>query len=125
MATVTLRFTALPEHVRTARLVATAVARRMGMDEEVLDGVRIGVGEACSQAVQRNRLAGRGDPVELRLDDADERLVVTVVDSSPAGQARVEDAALAMTLVEGLADEVAEVRTADGTGNRLEMVWGA
>lgn len=125
MATVTLRFTALPEHVRTARLVATAVARRMGMDEEVLDGVRIGVGEACSLAVQRNRLAGRGELVELRLDDADERLVVTVVDSSPAEQAHVEDADLAMTLVEGLADEVAEVRTADGTGTRLEMVWGA
>ncbi|MGC5410020.1 ATP-binding protein, partial [Streptomyces sp. DT225] len=30
MATVELRFSAQPEHVRTARLVAAAVARRAG-----------------------------------------------------------------------------------------------
>ena len=51
MATVELRFSALPEHVRTARLVAAAVARRAGVDEAVLDEVRLAVGEACSRAV--------------------------------------------------------------------------
>ena len=39
MATVELRFSALPAHVRTARLVAAAVARRSGVDESVLDEV--------------------------------------------------------------------------------------
>ncbi len=39
MATVELRFSAQPEHVRTARLVAAAVARRAGVDEAVLDEV--------------------------------------------------------------------------------------
>ena len=51
MATVELRFSALPAHVRTARLVAAAVARRAGVDEAVLDEVRLAVGEACSRAV--------------------------------------------------------------------------
>src|SRR2546422_373473 len=51
MATVELRFSALPEHVRTARLVAAAVARRAGVDEAVLDEVRLAVGEACTRAV--------------------------------------------------------------------------
>lgn len=49
MATVELRFSALPEHVRTARLVAAAVARRAGVDEAVLDEVRLAVGEACTR----------------------------------------------------------------------------
>ena len=40
-----------PAHVRTARLVAVAVARRAGVDEDVLDEVRLAVGEACSRAV--------------------------------------------------------------------------
>lgn len=125
VATVTLRFTALPEHVRTARLVATAVARRMGMDDEVLDAVRLAVGEACARAVRRSELAGRGDVVELRLDDADDRLVVAVVDRSRLERDAGQDSSLAMTLVEGLADEVAESPGEDGHGSRLELVWGA
>ena len=52
MATVELRFSALPAHVRTARLVAAAVARRAGVDEALLDEVRLAVGEACSRAVE-------------------------------------------------------------------------
>ncbi len=125
MATVTLRFTPLPEHVRTARLVATAVARRMGMDDEVLDAVRLAVGEACARAVRRSELAGRGDLVELRLDDADDRLVVAVVDRSRLEPDAERDSGLAMTLVEGLADEVVESAADGGGGSRLELVWGA
>ena len=41
MPTVEVSFTALPAHVRTARLVATAVARRSGVDEALLDEVRL------------------------------------------------------------------------------------
>ena len=41
MATVEVTFTPLPAHVRTARLVATAVARRSGVDEALLDEVRL------------------------------------------------------------------------------------
>ena len=52
MATVEVTFTPLPVHVRTARLVATAVARRSGVAESLLDEVRLAVGEACSRAVE-------------------------------------------------------------------------
>ena len=51
MATVDVSFTPLPAHVRTARLVALAMARRVGVAEETLDEVRLAVGEACSRAV--------------------------------------------------------------------------
>ena len=53
--------------MRTARLVAAAVARRSGVDEAVLDEVRLAVGEACSRAVDLHRRfcpdrPGDGDP---------------------------------------------------------------
>ena len=52
MATVELRFSALPEHVRTARLVAAAVARRAGVDEAVLDEVRLAESDWPSKHVR-------------------------------------------------------------------------
>ena len=55
MATVEMTFTPLPVHVRTARLVATAVARRSGVGEALLDEVRLAVGEACSRAVEAHQ----------------------------------------------------------------------
>jgi hypothetical protein len=80
LATVELRFTALPEHVRTARLVAVSLARRAGVDEETLDEVRLAVGEAASRAVGRHRASRPGVPVLVRMTDGDGRFVAEVVD---------------------------------------------
>jgi|SRR5579859_7193563 len=83
MATVEVTFTPLPAHVRTARLVATAVARRSGVDEALLDEVRLAVGEACSRAVEAHRRHCPAEPVRIEMTDADERFVVTVSDHAP------------------------------------------
>jgi len=80
MATVELRFTALPEHVRTARLVAVSLARRAGVDDETLDEVRLAVGEAATRAVGRHRASCPDEPVLVRLSDGDGRFVAEVVD---------------------------------------------
>ncbi|MGO8955975.1 MAG: ATP-binding protein [Streptosporangiaceae bacterium] len=91
MATVELSFTALPAHVRTARLVATAVARRSGVDESLLDEVRLAVGEACSRAVEGHQMYCPAEPVRLALTDLADRFEVEVTDNCsadlvPAGQ---------------------------------------
>jgi serine/threonine-protein kinase RsbW len=86
VATVELRFSALPAHVRTARLVAAAVARRSGVDEAVLDEVRLAVGEACSRAVHLHRLHCPETPVMVTLVDDDKQFSVSVTDESPAGE---------------------------------------
>jgi serine/threonine-protein kinase RsbW len=83
MATVELSFTPLPAHVRTARLVATAVARRSGVEESLLDEVRLAVGEACSRAVEAHRLHCPGEPVRIQLSDRDGRFEVVVSDAVP------------------------------------------
>ncbi len=88
MATVEVTFTPLPAHVRTARLVATAVARRSGVDESLLDEVRLAVGEACSRAVEAHRRHCPAEPVRIEMTDQDQRFVVTVSDHAPAGPAR-------------------------------------
>ncbi len=85
MATVELSFTPLPAHVRTARLVATAVARRSGLEESLLDEVRLAVGEACSRAVEAHRLHCPAEPVRIQLSDRDGRFEVVVTDAVPGG----------------------------------------
>jgi anti-sigma regulatory factor (Ser/Thr protein kinase) len=84
MATVELRFSALPAHVRTARLVAASVARRSGVDDALLDEVRLAVGEACSRAVGLHRRAGMADPVTVRLREEPGRFSVEVQDCVPS-----------------------------------------
>src|SRR5947209_12521675 len=83
MATVEVTFTPLPAHVRTARLVATAVARRSGVDEALLDEVRLAVGEACSRAVEAHRRHCPAVPVKIEMTDLGERFVVVVSDAAP------------------------------------------
>src|SRR6266699_4827397 len=85
MATVEMSFTPLPAHVRTARLVATAVARRSGVDEALLDEVRLAVGEACSRAVEAHRLYCPAEPVRIALTDSAGRFEVEVTDTGAAG----------------------------------------
>ena len=81
MATVTVSFTPLPAHVRTARFIAASVARRAGVAEAVLDEIRLAVSEACSLAVRFHLAQAPLAPVELRLTDLDAEFSVQVVDS--------------------------------------------
>jgi anti-sigma regulatory factor (Ser/Thr protein kinase) len=117
--TVQLRFTPLPEHVRTARLVATSVARRLGMADEALEAVRLAVGEACSRAVQRSEALR--EPVHVELVDDGGHLVVEVRDGATGPAEPAGD--LSLTLVEGLADHVTLGAGPGGTGGCLRMEW--
>ena len=83
MAMVEVAFTPLPAHVRTARLVAVAVARRSGVADSLLDEVRLAVGEACSRAVEAHRQHCPAEPVKIALTDSGGRFEVVVTDSAP------------------------------------------
>jgi serine/threonine-protein kinase RsbW len=92
MAMVEVAFTALPAHVRTARLVAVAVARRSGVADSLLDEVRLAVGEACSRAVEAHREYCPAEPVKIELTASNGRFEVVVTDSAPAEPAAVGSA---------------------------------
>ncbi|WP_371480745.1 ATP-binding protein [Kitasatospora sp. NBC_00315] len=128
MATVELRFSALPEHVRTARLVAAAVARRAGVDESVLDEVRLAVGEACSRAVGLHQRAGLTGAVRVALTDQEKRFLIEVEDEAGPlavpGPGALDDAdedALGLAVISGLVEDL-EV-SAGVSGGLVRMSW--
>ncbi|KJY22766.1 MULTISPECIES: ATP-binding protein [Streptomyces] len=137
MATVELRFSAQPEHVRTARLVAAAVARRAGVEEAVLDEVRLAVGEACSRAVGLHRTNGLTAPVRVVLTEEDKSFSIEVGDEVPgpggspaetvSGLAAVQDSdgdtedEMGLAVISGLVDDV-EV-TSGESGGTIRMSW--
>lgn len=134
MATVELSFTPLPAHVRTARLVATAVARRSGVDESLLDEVRLAVGEACSRAVEEHQLYCPAEPVRLALTDMADRFEVEVTDNCAPGAVKLAgvgpdsksgiaglQAGLGFAVIAGLADDVQISETSAGTS--IRMSW--
>ena len=71
MALVELSFPARPVHVRTARQVAVALARRAELADEVLDEIRLAVAEACGLALAVLRQARDDGPVAVVFDDSD------------------------------------------------------
>jgi len=121
--TVTLRFSPLAEHVRTARLVAVSVARRAGFGENQLDEIRIAIGEACARAVADG---GRVPTqpvglVDMRLCDDQERLDVTVVQCDVDGEPLTDDGSdlseadpLSLALMAGMADSSGTTASAGG-----------
>ncbi len=135
MATVELRFSALPEHVRTARLVAAAVARRAGVDEAVLDEVRLAVGEACSRAVGLHESHDISAPVRVLLIEDEKKFSIEVGDgvSGAAGAPGSDEAEsisesdaegedeMGLAVISGLVDDV-EV-TAGEDGGMIRMSW--
>jgi serine/threonine-protein kinase RsbW len=138
MPTVELRFSALPAHVRTARLVVAAVARRVGIDESTLDEVRLAVGEACSRAVALHRRHCPDAAVRVRFRDDEGRLQVAVTDAAPAGIQGVDDpievveeragdlieafpASIGIAVITGLVDEVEVLSGPEGS--TIHMSW--
>ncbi|MFV2199133.1 ATP-binding protein [Nocardiopsis sp. LOL_012] len=69
MATITLTISALPAHVRTARLMAATVARRAGIAAAAIDEIRLAVGEACSRAVAAHKVHCPTQPILLQMTD--------------------------------------------------------
>jgi anti-sigma regulatory factor (Ser/Thr protein kinase) len=121
VATVALSFQPAAEHVRTARLVAVAVARRAGLDEARLDEIRLAVGEVCARAVRRCREAGVTAAVLVELEDGGPVLDVVVTDRASAPEN--EDEFVALALVRGLADEVDVEEGPGGPGGVIRMSW--
>ncbi|MFC3689570.1 ATP-binding protein [Aquipuribacter hungaricus] len=120
---VVLRVGGSPENVRTARLVAAAVARREGLPEDRVDEVRIAVGEAVTWAMH----AAADHVVELVLGPGEigsGTFVVRVEGGlSPAGPDDEDGVTgpgsdgLALALLRGLADRVVI------TGDTTVLTW--
>ena len=151
MSTVEVSFSALPAHVRTARLIAVAVARRAGVSENLLDEVRLAVGEACSRAVELHQRHDAETSVSMTLTDEQDRFTVEVTDRAPTdGDTTAADldeldpdtltepgpgdvgrdplpdllpAGFGLAVISGLVDDL-DVRR-DDNGTHVRMTWPA
>jgi serine/threonine-protein kinase RsbW len=136
MATVEVTFTALAAHVRTARLVATAVARRSGVAESLMDEVRLAVGEACSRAVETHAVQCPDKPVRLALSNQAGRFQIEVINAgrlaqgplgasggrgAERGESAIMPPGFSLAVIAGLADDVEISETEAGTS--VKMSW--
>jgi len=138
-AVVRVELAALPAHVRTARLICAAVARRAGLADGYVDELKLAVGEACTRAVALHGLHLPHAPVEVGLAWSPTTLTVEVGDRGPAGDATAaptagvelleqlaspdgDGAGLGLALVQGLVDDVS-VAPRRGGGTVVSMRW--
>jgi anti-sigma regulatory factor (Ser/Thr protein kinase) len=152
MPTVRLSFSPAAAHVRTARLVGVAVARRAGVAAELFDEIRLAIGEACSRAVTLHREHDIPDLVEVALVDGD-RFTVRVTDRAPidaalgpalsdppdpvalldepaapaeAGDPATEEAVavgMRLALLIGIVDDLSVRPAEEGPGTEVLMSW--
>lgn len=138
-----VRLTLAPRasNVRIARLVAAEVCRVSGLDEPLVDDVRLAAGEACGRAVAAQVDHGVTDHVEVDIEASAALVSVSVRDHAPGGadettRLRHEnlpeeggdlDEALALpdaiALLAALSDEL-EIRTSTA-GADVRMQWRA
>jgi serine/threonine-protein kinase RsbW len=142
MATVTLTFSPLPAEVRTARLLGVALGRRGGLPDELIDELRLAIGEACSRAVAIHTRAGSEEHVRVRYTEDDRGFEVAVEDigdvdavvsadldelDATADTGTGDDlaplpAGIDLAVVSGLVDEL-EVRAGATGGTAVVLRW--
>ncbi|MCU1688444.1 MAG: serine-protein kinase RsbW [Pseudonocardiales bacterium] len=136
MGMVTIQLPSAPAHVRTARLIAAAMARRAGVAENLLDEVRLAVGEACARAVQVQMLEGITTPITVEMAD-DNGFAVIITDraatAAPIASATrggsadrwgaVEAAPIAgLAILTAVVDDV-QITAGVPNGTRVQVRW--
>jgi anti-sigma regulatory factor (Ser/Thr protein kinase) len=117
-------------YVWLARLVVATAARQSGMDQERVQDLKTAVSEAATNAIIAHGQLPRARPIVLHFGPEGERTFeVTVVDAGPgldgveapsqvADEHWSSESGLGLTLIRGLADDVAFVREG---GTRVHM----
>ena len=138
MGNVTIQLPPVPAHVRTARLMAASMAKRAGVDEQLLDEIRLAVGEACARAVQVHILEGIAAPITIELAD-DDGFRVTITDRAratvPTTSSQVPDGrapwgspaaapVIGLAILTAVVDDVL-VTTGDPCGTKVRVSWPA
>ena len=117
-------------HVGIARLVVTSAARQCGLDDGRVEDLRIAVSEATTNAILAHQRVDVAHPVVLAFGAANGRFKVTIQDAGPgfeppppeqaAARDWTQESGLGVTLIRGLADEVAFRR---GEGTAVHMTF--
>jgi serine/threonine-protein kinase RsbW len=137
-ASVTLRIPCAPEYVGTARLTILGVAGRMGYSYDQIEDIRLAVGEACTNAIDRaardgGGTAGTSSLITITSHVEVSKLTIEIEDhvDRPADVPDIEARAgevegmnpqeLGALLMEILVDEVS-IEALPGGGTRVRLV---
>jgi serine/threonine-protein kinase RsbW len=140
-ALVSLTIPCSPEYVGTARLTILGVASRMGFSYDQIEDIRLAVGEACANSIERSGYrpgaASRNAQLTIRSHVEPSRLTVEVEDNGrgtggvtgaegtdvykPASEIEgMNSQELGALLMEILVDEVS-VEALEGGGTRVRL----
>ena len=120
-----LSIPASAEHVRTARMVAVAAARRAGLDDDTVEDVRLAVGEVVGRVVVGRAVVAYAEStvtseIDLVLREGQGVFEVEVVDrgeTTPRPPSDDADVELALALVRALVPEVRVI------GPSVTLTW--
>ena len=122
MTAITVSIARDPALVRTVRLVAAAVARRSGQDEELVEEIRLAIGEACALMVGVDAATDES-PIDVTMSIG-QRLRVDVSSEGELAfedAADVEDGVQPWALLRGLIEDFQVTR--QRTRTTLSMSW--
>jgi anti-sigma regulatory factor (Ser/Thr protein kinase) len=122
-AAVTISISRDPALVRTVRLVAAAVARRVDCDEALIEEIRFAVGEACAVMIgaDERRPASEGH-VDVRITTENELAVIISGPADTRAESNMGQMGLdPWALLRGLSDNVTVEDS--GTTTTLRMSW--
>ncbi len=140
-ALVTLTIPCSPEYVGTARLTILGIASRMGFTYDQVEDIRLAVGEACANAIERSGSGPATTDLTIRCQVDASRLTIEIEDPGQSGAGSSESASpaegvdtsrpaaeidgmnsleLGALLMEILVDEVS-VETLEGGGSRVRL----
>ena len=133
MATVELLLPPLAAHVRTARLVGVAAARRAGLDDDHVADLRLALGEACARAVSLHLEHAPDTAIRVVVRDDATGLTVEVTDAGPPATTpegpvdllelddTVTDPQVALTILAGIVENLVVTPLASGT--TVSLKW--
>lgn len=109
-------------YVGVVRLALSALARVGGLDEDLIDDMKIAVSEACANAVIAAEESGTEEPVRVTINDDGDRFVIEIRDmGAPAAEGASSPAPLdatrtdlSMALIRSLVSDCQQDRTDDG-----------
>lgn len=115
-----------PEYVSMARLAASFVANQMGFDVEIIEDIKLAVGEACNNAILHS---GSDETYKLEFIKKTDELVIEVIDhgkgfslenyKKPSAE-ELQENGLGLFIIKSLMDTV-EIETSEGNGTKIIM----
>ncbi len=115
-----------PEYVSIARLAASFVANQMGFDIEIIEDIKLAVGEACNNAILHS---GSDETYKLEFINKTDKLVIEVIDygkgfslenyKKPSAE-DLQENGLGLFIIKSLMDTV-EIETSAGSGTKIIM----